>query len=50
MIQNLDLYRQADPEPLFSENRKTISLTCEYCKTKYLISAEELDSYPAVLN
>ena len=50
MIQNLDLYRQADPEPLFDENRKTVSLTCEYCKTEYLISAGELDPFLAVLN
>ena len=50
MIQNLHLYQQSDPEPLFNKQNKTLSITCEYCKNVFEISEEDLIQNPHVVN
>ena len=50
MIQNLHLYQQNDPQPLFDESQTSLSVTCEYCKKEYQITAEDLNQNPYVIN
>ena len=50
MIQNLHLYQQNDPQPLFDESQTSLSVTCEYCKKEYQITAEDLNQNPYVVN
>ena len=50
MIQNLHLYQQNDPDPLFDENQTSLNVTCEYCKKEYQITAEDLIQNPHVIN
>ena len=50
IIKNLHLFRQSEPEPLFKGNHPSLTITCECCKTEYLISREDLIQNPSVLN
>ena len=50
MIQNLYLYQQNDPDPLFDKKQTSLNVTCEYCKKEYQITAEDLIQNPHVIN